>query len=102
MNYTEIANNMSNIDSLQKVLSLANTVTNDAFWTGMYWMILLVILLTTMVFGFETAMITTFFGGLIFGMFLLYLGLINPLVLGCTSGILIFAVIYLIWSGNKY
>lgn len=102
MSYTEIYTNMSNVDTLQEILALANTNSGGAFWTGMYWMIILILLLSTQIFGFEASMIIAFFGGLIIGLPLLYLGLINVVVFGITCSVLIFAVIYLIYSSNKY
>lgn len=100
MNYTNIAANM-NLSSFSDMLKLANTTTGDSFWTGVYWMIMVVILLTSMAFGFEIAMVLTFFGGLIMGIFLLYLGLMNWTIFAATEAILLGLVFYFIYTSNK-
>ena len=101
MTYTDLLNSTGNLTDLGHIAQLANQTTGNTFWTGMYWMVLIIILVITSSFGFEIAVILTFFIGLVGGIFMLYLEWITPLTLGVTEGILVFAVIYLLWSSGK-
>ena len=101
MNYTQITQNMSNVNSLGDILNLANTVTGDIFWTGIYWMLIVIVLIVTLGFGFEVSMLMSFFFALIVGIFLLYLGLIHVVTLGITTAVLLFITIYLVYTSNK-
>lgn len=101
MSYTNLTLNATNISSFDDVLKLANTTTNGTFWTGMFWMLIAIIFMASIAFGFEVAMILTFFAGMIIGMFLLYLGLISFTVFAMTEAILLFVVIYLVYTSNK-
>lgn len=100
MTYADLLQN-TNMTGLENLALAANATTSNTFWAGMYWMGLLIVLILSSVFGFEIAMLLTFFIGLVVGIFMLYLGWITITVFGITEGILIFAVIYLLWSSNK-
>lgn len=101
MNITQIAQNLSNVNTLQEILATANQTTNDTFWTGIFWMILVIILVSSLAFGFEAAVLLTFFAGFVFGLFLLYLGLIGMFTFGITVGALFFFALYLIYTSNR-
>jgi len=98
MTYQNITLNAS---SLQDMLILANTNTSGTFWTGIYWMIVVVIFLSSVAMGWEIAFVVSFFAGLMIGMFLLYLGLISMTVFGMTEAGLLFIIIYLMYSSSK-
>lgn len=100
MNYTNISQNL-NITTIGDVLQQANTNTGGSFWTGIYWMIITIVMLSAFAFGFEVALIFAFFVGLILGILLLYADLITLLTFGVTEGVLIFIVIYLVYSSSK-
>lgn len=95
------ATDMSNISSLQHLLIQANTNTAGTFWTGIYWMLVSIIFLSSLAFGWEVGVVLAFFGGLLIGMFLLYLGLMNIVIFGMTEAILLFILMYLMYSTNK-
>jgi hypothetical protein len=93
--------NIGNLSSVNDLLVLLNTNTNNAFWAGMYWLVMTIVLFSSLVFGFEVAIILTFFTGLLTGIMLLYLGLINITIFAMTEGLLLFFVLYLIYTTNK-
>jgi len=97
--YTNLSQNM-NVTSLSDILSLANTTTDGTFWTGMYWLFIVVVFISSMAFGVEIASVMAFFSGFILGIILLYLGLINIITLGMSEAILLFLVIYLMYSSR--
>lgn len=98
--YSNLSVNL-NLSSLSDILIQANTNTSGTFWTGMYFMIMAVIFLSSIAVGFEVAMLMTFFGSMIIGIFLVYLGLINMTIFGMSEAILIFIVIYLMYSSRS-
>lgn len=97
--YTNLSQNM-NATSFSDILSLANTTTDGTFWTGMYWLFIMVVFISSMAFGVEIASVMAFFSGFILGIILLYLGLINIVTLGMSEAILLFLVIYLMYSSR--
>jgi hypothetical protein len=100
MTYTELLQN-TNMTGLDNIALSANATTGNTFWSGMYWMVLIIILILTSTFGIEIALLLTFFIGLVAGIFMLYLSWINITTFGITEGVLLFAVIYILWSSNK-
>lgn len=97
--YTNLSQNI-NITSFSDILVHANVMTDGGFWTGIYWMFILVIFFSSMPFGIEAATILAFFGGFILGIFLLYMGLINIVVLGISEAVLLFIIIYFMYSSR--
>ena len=100
MSYTNITANL-NLSTFDQILQQANINTGDTFWIGMYWLVIGVVLISTMAFGFEVAMLFSFFVGTIIGIFLLYLSLITPVMFGISEAVLIFMIIYLVYSSRS-
>jgi len=98
--YQNLSQNL-NLTSFQNILESANTTTDGTFWTMVYWMFIIIVFILSMAFGFEVAVILSFFGGFTIGWFLLYLGLINGVTFGVSLATLLFMVVYLIYTSNK-
>lgn len=98
--YSNLSQNI-NMTSFGDILSHANTMTQGTFWTGMYWMFIIVAFLSSLALGFEIAIMVAFFGGLVLGIFLLYLGLITGTTLGVTIASLFFVILYLMYSSRS-
>lgn len=98
--YTNLSQNI-NISSFNDLLNSANTTTEGTFWTMIYWIFIVVIFLSSIAFGFEIAIVLALFGGFVIGWFLLYLGLINVIIFGVSEAVLLFVVIYLMYSSNR-
>jgi len=99
--YTNLSQNLSNMNSLSDMLNLANTTTGGTFWTGIYWMIIVVAFLSAMSFGWEIAFGIAFFGGMIIGIFLLEMGLIGMTALSPVIAGWIFMIIYMLFSSKS-
>jgi len=100
MSYRNLTD-ISNYQSLGDLLKLANDSTGNLFWTAIYFMLVLIMIISGMVVGFEGGLLIGLFGGLVVGMFLLYLGLINPIIFWTTEGILLLFVIYLMYTSRS-
>ena len=93
--------NWSNITTPTQILYAANTNTNGLFWPIGYYTFILVLFLSLLGFGPEIAGLVALFIAIIPGVMLVYLGLISLTVLGIPIGILLFLMIYIIYSSQK-
>lgn len=98
--YTNLSQNM-NFTTIGDLLNHANTMTEGIFWTAMYWMLVVVVFIVTTVFGFEVSLILSFFFGLIVGIFFVYMGLISIITFGISEAVLLFFMIYFMYTSNK-
>lgn len=79
----------------------ANSTTGGSFWVGMLYMVWIILLLLTISYGFEVAILVSSFVALILGLLLVYAGLVAWQWVVTFAGILIVMFLYIIWSGNK-
>lgn len=97
-NWTATWNNVSDVGDL---LAVANTTTGGVFWSGILTMIVLVLFMSLLAFGAETALLVSLFIGLMIGTFLLYMGLVSTLVVGVIVGLLFFSILYLMYTSRQ-
>ena len=94
--------NWSGVDTPGEFLAMPNTSTGGYFWAGMDLMVFLIIFITLAgQFGWEGALISASFVGLLMTIFLVYLELVSFWVLGVFIATLLMMFIYIIWS-NRY
>jgi len=93
--------NWTNVTDWQGVLQGANTNTDGYFWMMILWGVWIVTLIISSVFGFEAGLLLASFIGLIFGLFLVYAGLVAWPWLLSFVGILLIVILYISWSGKK-
>lgn len=93
--------NWSNITDLGQVPAAANTASSGSFWVGMLYMMWVILLMLTLTFGFEVAILTSSFVMLVVGILMVYAGLIAWQWVLTFVGILIFMFLYIIWSSSK-
>lgn len=93
--------NWTNVTTFEGFLGTANTTTQGWFWTGMAWMMFIIILITFLGFGFEVAILAAAFITLLASILLLYMGLISAWTVGTFVGIILSMFLYLIWSSNR-
>ena len=94
--------NWSNVTDLGQLPSLANTASNGTFWVGMLhmlWIILIMVMIGG--YGFEIALLTASFLGLILALVMVYAGLVSWIFALEFTGIILFLFLYIIWSGKK-
>jgi len=94
--------NFSSIDTFAGFLAEANNQTGDLFWTGINFMIFMVMFITlTMGFGWEAGLLSAGFVAIIISVILTYLGLQSMLFTGFIVGAILLLFIIIMWS-NKY
>ena len=97
-----ITNYFSNMTGIKEMLSIPNSQTGGWFWFGMLIMIFVILVINFLGFGFETAIVTSAFVGLITGLFLNYLDLVSWQWLMLFLGIILFMLFYIVWSNRKH
>ena len=93
-----VTNHFENATNLKELLAIPNATTGGFFWVGMLFMEVIVIMISFLGFGFEVAIMTASFVGLISGLFLLYLGLISWSWLLFFLGMILFMIFYMVWQ----
>lgn len=95
-NYTSIIN-WSNVSDFGDLPSLANTATGNTFWSGIFVMLWVVLILSLLAFGWETALLAGSFGAMIIGLLLLYTDLIALRYLLMPIGVMLIMFLYIMW-----
>jgi hypothetical protein len=93
--------NWSNVTDLSQVPGLANDVSGGSFWVGMLYMIWIILIMLMMAYGFEVAIVVASFVSLVFGLLLVYAGLVAWGWVSVFAGVLILMFFYIIYSGSK-
>ena len=94
--------NWTNMTDFADILMEANNQTGGWFWTGINFMVFLVLLITmTGIAGWEAGFLTAGFVAIVTSIFLTYLGLQAWWITGMIVGVIIIINIYLMWR-NKY
>jgi len=96
-----MAVNWTNVTTAQDLLAIANTNSSGLFWNFTLWLGWIVILITTLFFNFEVALLLSSFFGIVAGILLAYSGLVAWETTLFFIGELIFTIIYIVWSSNK-
>jgi len=93
-----MAINWSNITDFGQVPAAANTASDGSFWVGMLYMIWIILILLTISYGFEVALLVSSFASLVIGLLLVYAGLVAWEWVTVFVGVLIFMFFYIMWS----
>jgi len=93
--------NWTKITTPDQLLGIANDNTGGSFWTVATYLVWVVMLMGLLPFGFEVALITASFATLVIAILLVYAGLIAWEAMLFFVGVLLFYVIYIIWSDKK-
>ena len=91
----------SNVTSPEQLLAVPNSTTGGSFWLVINFLVWVVLLIVFQAFGFEVALLSASFSGLVISLFLSYLGLIAWEWSLFFIGILIFTILYIVYSSNK-
>ena len=93
--------NWTNFTDLGELPKAVNDISGGSFWVGMLFMVWIILIMLTISFGFELALITSSFAGLIIGLLMVYSGLVAwPYVL-VFVGVIVITFFYIIWSSSK-
>jgi hypothetical protein len=93
--------NWSNITDFGQIPAQANVATDGSFWVGMLYMIWIILIMLTLSWGFEVAIIVSSFVGLVLGLLLVYADLIAWSWVLVFVAVLVFMFLYIIWSSKK-
>lgn len=93
--------NWSNITDLGQVPQAANTASSGSFWVDMLYMMWVILILLTIGYGFEVAILVSSFAMLILAILMVYGGLIAWQWALTFVGVLLFMFLYIIWSSSK-
>jgi len=93
--------NWTNITDFGQIPAAANTATGGSFWVGILYMIWVILILLTIAYGFEVAIVVSSFAALIIGLLMVYADLVAWQWITTFIGILLFMFLYIIWSSNK-
>ena len=90
----------SQVENAQDILQVANANSSGFFWTGMLYMLVFILMIVLIPFGFETALLASAFIGMTIGITLLYLGMISWQWFLPFPGLILFTILYIIWSSR--
>ena len=93
--------NWTAINSWEDFLAVANTNSGGWFWTGINLMIFLVLFISLNQYGWEAALMSSAFFGLIISIFLVYMNLVAWWISGMFIGIILLMFMYLAWSSRQ-
>jgi len=93
--------NWSNVTDLAQLPAQANNVSGGSFWTGMLYMMWIILIFMMIGYGFEVAIITASFLALILGIMLVYSGLVAWQWVLTFVGVLLSMFLYIMWSSSK-
>jgi len=96
-----ITNYFANMTNLGEMLKIPNSVTGGWFWLGMQVLIFIVLMVSFLGYGFETAILAAGFISLISGMFLVYMELLSWQWLMFFLGVILLMFIYITWNNRK-
>ena len=95
------ATNWSAINNVTAFMNIPNDNAGGFFYTGILYLIVVVILFGMLNFGIEVASLISLFIGIILGILLLYLGLVPGWVVGGFVGLEFFLILYLMFTSPK-
>jgi hypothetical protein len=93
--------NWSNVTDFGQLPALANQTTGNTFWVGMLYMIWIVLILVSIGWGFEVALLTASFLAMVIGILLVYAELISWNYVLSFVGIILFLFLWIIWKSRR-
>jgi hypothetical protein len=97
-NLTTVTNNFENVTTLTGMLGAANAHTGGYTYIALLIMLEVIMIIATLNFGFESAILVAAFVCLISGTFLTYLGLISVNWLLFFLAQIIIMILYITWQ----
>jgi len=93
--------NFTNVTSWNGLLRVANDNTSGFFWTGILYMLFIVATLLFAPFNFEVGLLAGAFLGLMSGIFLSYMGLVDWKNVLVFVALILFEIIYIQWKQRQ-
>jgi len=96
-----ITNYYQNVTNMQQLLGVANDQTGGWFYFGVSIMIFIVLLVSFLGFGFESAVVASSFITLILSVLLVYMGLMSWGWAMLYLGLFLLMIFYIAWNSRK-
>jgi len=96
------AANWTNVSDFGGMLSIANDNTGGYFWVSMVAMIFIVSFFSMIGFGFEVALMSSAFAGLIIGILFAYMDLVAWSWVVMFAGLLILSFLWTMYNQKEY
>jgi len=93
-----MATNWSTVIDPATFLQVANDSTGGWFWVSMLFMIVAVLLISLLPFGFEAAVLAAAFAGFMLGILLAYLGLAGWTWVVMYAGVIVAMILWIMYS----
>lgn len=90
--------NWTNVTDFGQLPSQANVATGGLFWTGILYMLWIILILVLVGYGFEVAITISSFLGMIIALLLVYSGLVAWYHLVTFVSIILFMILYISWQ----
>ena len=100
-NFTTIPNYFENVTTLKGMLGVANMTTSGFTYLGLLLMLDVIMIIASLSWGFEAAILTSAFVCLIAGIFLTYLELISINYLMFFVAQIIVMILYITWQKKQ-
>lgn len=97
-NFTAVPNYFENVTTLTGMLDVANATTGGYTYIALLIMLQVIMMIATIAWGFEVAILSSAFIALISGLFLTYLGLISMSWLMFFAAQIIIVILYITWQ----
>jgi len=90
--------NWSSITTPETFLQIANDSTGGWFWVSMLFMIVAVLGISLLPFGFEAAVMAAAFAGLMIGIPMAYLGIVGWSWVMMYGGVIVFMILWIMYA----
>lgn len=96
-----MATNWTGINDMNGLLGAANTNSGGWFWLGMLFMAYVVMIVSMLGFGLETAVLASSFAALIIGLILVSLGLVAWTYVAGFIGVIVLLIFWITYTRPK-
>lgn len=93
--------NWTNVTDFSQLPAQANSASSGTFWTGILYMLWIIMMLIMIYWGWEAAIMVSSFLALVIGLFLVYADLVNWYYILTFVGIELIMFLYIIWLSPK-
>ena len=93
--------NWSSVNNLSGIMQVANDNAGGYFWTGMLFMIFIILFVSLIAFGIEAALLGAAFSCLMIGIIMVYMGIMAWSWLLCYVGVILVGFLWIIYNQRE-
>jgi len=97
-----MATNWTAVNDIGSVLQVANTNSGGYFWVGMLFMVYVVLVISMLGMGLETAILAASFAALIIGLILVSMSLVSWPYVAIFGGVIVILFLWISYTRPKY